>query len=243
MEHSSDTTKTAPRTAQVPEQPARRGFRYGATADALREMITTGHLASGERLRERELCDELGVSRTPLREAIRALAGEGLLELLPNRGAVVAAMDAKEIQSLYEVVSTLESLSAKLACERIKDEEIAELGSLHYQLVRNHLRGDLAAYFKINQTIHRRIVEISDNPVLLWVWDMLALRVNRARYATNLRPERWAEAVREHEEIFKALSERDAGRLEQILKAHFDSGFRALELDAETPGPAGQHDS
>jgi DNA-binding GntR family transcriptional regulator len=203
--------------ARQSDRTAPRGFRYGVVADELRDMITTGRLAPGGRLREQELCLRLGVSRTPLREAIRELASEGLIKLLPNRGAVVASMDAREIQSLYEVVGALECLAAELACERIRDHEIAELGSLHYQLVYHHLRHQLTDYFKFNQRIHRRIVEISDNPVLLWVWDMLALRVNRARYSTNLRPERWAEAVREHEEIFKAISARDGPRLAHIL--------------------------
>lgn len=233
MEDLDKTAKSLPDGVPPPEPSAHRGFRYGVTADELRDMITTGRLAPGDRLRERELCVQLGVSRTPLREAIRSLASEGLVKLLPNRGAVVATLDADEIRSLYDVVTALEVLAAKLACQRIRDDEIAELGSLHYQLVRHHLRGELTEYFLVNQAIHRRIVEISDNPVLLWVWDMLALRVNRARYLTNLRPERWAEAVREHEEIFKAVSDRDGERLAEILKNHLAAGLQALDLEAD----------
>lgn len=226
--------------ADPPAQSPRtgRGGLHGHAVTALRDMITGGKLPAGRRLRERELCDQLGVSRTPLREAIRSLASEGLVQITPNRGAVVSDLDLAEVGALYQVLETLESLAARLAGARFSDEDIATLGALHYQMVWHHLRGDLDAYFALNQKIHRRIVEVSENPVLLWVWDILAPRVKRARYTTNQDPERWAEAVREHEAIFKAIAARDEKQLEELIRAHLNRGFATIRgrADASEPG-------
>lgn len=210
-------------------EPGRKGRLYGAAVAELRRLISTGRLPAGQRLRERELCESLGISRTPLREAIRTLGTEGLVTLLPNRGAVVSPLDVREVAELYQVVCSLEVLAAELAMARITDEQIAGIGMLHYRLVRHQLRGELDAYFEANQAIHRALVEISGNAVLLSVWDMLALRVNRARYMTNLKPERWAEATREHEAIFQAIRARDGATVRELPAQHIMSGLKAIE--------------
>ena len=129
-------------------------------------MIIEGTLPPGTRLNERVLCEQLMVSRTPLREAFKVLAGEGLIELLPNRGAQVAELSVADIEQTFEVLGALEGLSGQLACERITDAEITEIRALHYEMQAAHARRDLAAYYKINHVIHDRINASAGNAVL-----------------------------------------------------------------------------
>ena len=188
--------------------------------DQLRDRIVQGDLAPGARLNERVLCEQLGISRTPLREAIKMLATEGLVELMPNRGAIVTPLKAANIADTLAVMGTLESLAGELACTNASEAEIAEIRALHFEMLAHHARGDLAGYFKFNQLIHLRIIEASGNPVLANTYRQLNANVRRARYMANLSQERWDAAVREHEEILGALASRDAARLKRLLAEH-----------------------
>ena len=188
--------------------------------DQLRDRIVQGDLAPGARLNERILCEQLGISRTPLREAIKMLATEGLVELMPNRGAIVTPLKAANIADTLAVMGTLESLAGELACTNASEAEIAEIRALHFEMLAHHARGDLAGYFKFNQLIHLKIIEASGNPVLANTYRQLNANVRRARYMANLSQERWDAAVREHEEILGALASRDAARLKRLLAEH-----------------------
>ena len=216
-----------------PETPHRKGELHGATTSVLRNMIITGVLAPGSRLNERELCERLEVSRTPVREAIRTLAQEGLLQSLPNRSPVVAPLDSAQTSALIDVVATIEALAGELAAARISDAQVAELGILHYTMLRHHAGDELPGYFEANKAFHRRIVEFAENPVLLWVWDLLALRVDRARYASNLWPRRWQKAIEEHAGILDRLAARDAEGVALRMRQHVRNG---LSLVAAAPG-------
>ena len=204
--------------------------------DQLRDRIVQGGLAPGTRLNERVLCEQLGISRTPLREAIKMLATEGLVELLPNRGAIVTPLKAANIADTLAVMGSLESLAGELACANADEAEIAEIRALHFEMLAHHARGDLAGYFKYNQLIHLRIIEASGNPVLTNTYRQLNANVRRARYMANLSRERWDAAVREHEEILSALAARDAARLKRLLAEHLvhkvASVMAALEQNA-----------
>jgi DNA-binding GntR family transcriptional regulator len=197
---------------------------------ALRQMIMTGELAPEQRLREVALCTQLGVSRTPVREAFRTLAAEGLVRLLPNRSVVVAKFDASEVGSLFAVFGVLEGLAGELACTRMTDRQIAAIAALQHQLVVLHQRGERAPYLEVNQLIHRRIVEAGGNPVLEWVWECLLPRMERARAMPNLQPERWIEAVCEHAKIFAALAKRDGPLVAQLMREHFHNGWIAISV-------------
>jgi len=186
----------------------------------LREMIVQGQLAPGGRLNERLLCEQLGISRTPLREAIKLLASEGLVTLLPNRGAQVAPLDGVRLAETLAVMGALEALAGELACMHASDAQIAEVAALHAEMVTKHARGDLASYFRHNQAIHLKIVEASGNATLANTYRQLNANVLRARYMANLSKERWDEAVREHEKILAALTARDVNRLKRLLEDH-----------------------
>jgi DNA-binding GntR family transcriptional regulator len=129
--------------------------------DRLRDLIVQGELASGAKLNERVLCERLGVSRTPLREALKTLASEGLVALLPNRGAIVTPLTLAKVRESFEVMGALEALAGELACRNVTDAQLGEVRAMHFEMLAAHARGDLAQYFRNNQAIHFAIVAAS----------------------------------------------------------------------------------
>jgi len=210
------------------ERRARRPL-HEAAADRLRDMIVEGELAPGGRIVEQALCDRLGISRTPLREAIKTLTAEGLILLQPNRGATVATLSVADIEDTFRVIGALEALAGELACARLRDDDLAEIRVLHYQMALHRTRGERLEYFNLNQRIHEKIVELSGNAVLMETHMRLGGRIRRYRFAANLAPERWDEAIREHEEMLDALAARDGKRLAEILRRHLDNKLAAAE--------------
>lgn len=206
-------------------------------AARLRDMIIQGELAPGARLNERVLCQQLGISRTPLREALKVLATEGLVELLPNRGAVVTQLTLRAVREIFEVMGALERLAGELACRNATDADIAEIRALHYQMMAHYARGDLAGYFRYNQQIHIKLVECTGNATLAATYRNLNAHVRRARYMANLSRERWDKAVQEHEEILDALTRRDSARLQGLLQDHLGNKMLVV-LEALTAQPA-----
>ena len=188
--------------------------------ERLRELIVESELEPGARVPERELCERFSVSRTPLREALKVLASEGLLELLPRRGARVARLTAADLDEMFPVMGTLEALAGELACARITEAEMAEVRALHYQMVLHATRGELPEYFRLNQRIHEAIMAAARNPTLARLYRGLAGRVRRARYLANMSKARWDQAVAEHEAILAALEARDGAALGRVLEAH-----------------------
>lgn len=223
---------------QTGKEPRRKGRLHTNTVDALHRMIVSGELPPGQKLREQELCERLGVSRTPLREALRTLAAQGLVQLTQNRGAEVAPLTLADITALFDVVGTLEALAARLACKAMSDEAIAEIGVLHYRMMLHHVRDELPEYFALNQQIHRAIIEAADNPVLLGVWDALAARVERAKYLPNLQPNRWKAAMYEHDAMLAALVARDGDTLGRMMETHFRNGLAAILAASGGTAPA-----
>ena len=214
----------------APVVPIVRASLHEQLTAQLRDMIVEGDLAPGERVPEKALCGRFGVSRTPLRETLKVLASEGLLELLPNRGATVVGLTVADVDELFPIMGALEGLAGELACAHVHertDEEIAEVRALHYQMALHHTRGELPQYFRLNQQIHERIIDAARNPSLARMYRGLAGRIRRARYMANMSKARWAQAVDEHEAILAALAARDGARLAQILKAHLHNKYAA----------------
>jgi len=238
MKSPTTTTTRQDTLTAVDETDARlrKGELHNNAVSVLRRMIITGAFAPGERLNERALCERLKVSRTPVREAIKTLTQEGLLSSLPNRSPVVVPLDAEETAALIDVVAAIEGLAGELAAKRISETQIAELGILHYTMLRHHARDELAGYFEANKAFHRAIMVYADNPVLIWVWDLLAQRVDRARYASNLWPERWQKATHEHGKILAMLSDRDAEGVAAAMRQHVHNGL-SLVVDSLRVGP------
>ena len=202
---------------------------HSEVADRLRDLIVLGELEPGDRLNERLLTERFGISRTPLREAIKMLASEGLVQLLPNRGAVVTAITRKSALDMFQVMGVLESLAGQLACERATDRDIAEITKLHETMRRHYKRRELNEYFRLNQQIHQRIVECAGNAELADIYRRLSVRLRRARYMANYSKERWDEAMAEHEQILEALAQRLAQRLKALLATHLDNKLKVIE--------------
>ncbi len=215
----------------APEPPAPALTLPGTISDRLRELIIEGVLPAGSRLNERALCDELGVSRTPLREAFRVLASEGLVELTPNRGAQVIALSESDIRDSFELMGALEALAGELACERITAEEITEVKALTFQMLACHARRDLPAYYQLNRLIHDRINRAARNAALAHTYSKLNLRLQNLRFRSNFDEDKWGKAAHEHERMVGALEARDGPGLAAILRAHLRAKGESV-LDA-----------
>lgn len=200
--------------------PITRRSLHNELVERLRDMIVEGELVPGRRVPEKELCERFEVSRTPLREALKVLASEGLLELAPNRGAWVAPLTVEDVEEMFPIIGALEALAGELATIHLSEEMLTEIRALHYQMVLHYQRGERAPYFKLNQEIHEKIMAAAGNATLCALHRSLSGRVRRARYQANMAPDRWAQAVEEHETILKALEERDGKCLGEILRRH-----------------------
>jgi DNA-binding GntR family transcriptional regulator len=211
-----------------------------AVAARLRELIIEGDLAAGARLNERALCDRLGVSRTPLREAFRLLAADGLVQIQPNRGAQVMALSEQDIHESFEVMAGLEALSGELACQHITDHEIAEIKALTFEMQACHAREDLPTYYRLNREIHDRINLAAHNQLLTQIYTTLNLRMQNLRFRSNLNHDKWDKAMREHVDMIEALASRDGAALAVIMRIHLQrKGETVLEaLGLTRPGSA-----
>ena len=207
----------------------------GSAAGSLRERIIQGDFPPGTRLNERALCDLLGVSRTPLREAFRLLAAEGLVQIEPNRGAQVVALSEANIRETFEVIGGLEAMSCRFACERATDVEIAEIRALTYEMMASHARHDLPTYFRVNREIHERISLAAHNSLLTQLYDAQNARIQNLRFVSNEDRQKWDLAMREHIEMAEALAARDADRLAAIMRQHLQRKCEAaLKSRSET---------
>lgn len=188
--------------------------------ERIRPLIVNGQLVPGSKVPEKHLCEQFNVSRTPMREALKVLAAEGLVRLEPNRGAWVAAVTIEEVKEVFPILGVLEALSGELACNLISDTEVQEVRRLHDSMVRSYNDRDLAAYFKKNQEIHHAILLAANNHTLTNSCEVLSARMQRARYVANMSDERWSAAVDEHVQIIETLEARDGKKLSNVLIEH-----------------------
>ncbi|MFB9262418.1 GntR family transcriptional regulator [Bradyrhizobium erythrophlei] len=219
---------------------------HGEVLSRLRDLIVEGRLPPAARVPEKELCAELGVSRTPLREALKVLAAEGLVELRPNRGAHVRRFTEQDVRNMFEVLAALEAAAGRLACARITDTEIAAIERLHYEMYGHYMRRELPAYFRLNQAIHLSIVEAARNPALTETYTGFTARMRQFRYSANtVDQDRWGDAMREHEQMLVALRERDGVELGSILFDHllrkYAAASQAIGRDARSSERSATH--
>jgi DNA-binding GntR family transcriptional regulator len=193
---------------------------HDTVVEHLQNLIIEGVLEPGSKLNEREVCERLGISRTPLREAMKVLASEGLIEIIPNRGAFVSKMNETEIWETFELMSGLEALSGELAAERISPAEIADIKALHYAMLVCRTQNDLSGYYSRNQAIHDKINEAARNSVLRQVYLSVNRRLSALRFKSNFQEAKWDRAVKEHSEMIEALEAHDGKRLAAILRQH-----------------------
>jgi DNA-binding GntR family transcriptional regulator len=200
--------------------PIPRASLHDHVAQRLRTMLVEGEIVPGAKLNERELAEVLDVSRTPLREAIKMLAAEGLVELLPNRGAIAVALSEADVLNTFEVMAGLEGLSGELAAQRITDTELAEIKAMHYEMLAAYTRADLSNYYRLNAQIHHAINAAAKNPVLTTTYNQVNARLQALRFRSNQDGAKWKRAMKEHDKMIDALQARDAGALRDVLVTH-----------------------
>lgn len=202
--------------------PIPRPSLHDEVVSRVRDMIVEGQLVAGTRVHEGQLCEQLGVSRTPLREALKVLATEGLVELLPNRGAVVRAVTPKDTRDMLRVLGRLEGLAGELACREASDAEIADVKDMHDRMLAHFAARDIMEYFKLNQAIHSAVVRMANNETLQAMHETLQARVKRIRFVPHDFGTDSAQPVSEHERMMEALLARDGVRLGRLLEEHLE---------------------
>ncbi|WP_371742122.1 GntR family transcriptional regulator [Citreicella sp. C3M06] len=189
-------------------------------ADVLRERIVKGTYAPGSRLVERRISAELELSRTPVREALKLLHQDGLIEISRNRGAQVLRCTAEDALRLFDVIAALESLAAERLAAVITPAQLDDLEDMHARMLTYHKVGSHADYFDTNSEIHEFIVESCGNPIVQDARGRLMARARQGRFMAIHSPERLAQSVQEHEALMQALRARDAGAAALVWRQH-----------------------
>ena len=200
-----------------------RRYLHEEVAERLRELVLSGELAPLSRINELALAERFGISRTPLREAIKVLANEGLVELLPQRGARVASLSLAEIDEMIEVVAALEGSAAELACQAFDISQLERLDALQSEIVAAWKASDEELYLRVNRDIHDLIMAASGNRTLQELYASLAGRIQRARYSAHKTPEQWRRAIDDHEEMLRLIRGGEAAALADLMRRHVRS--------------------
>lgn len=193
---------------------------HEATFQKLRSLLVEGKIAPGNKLNERELAESLNVSRTPIREAIRRLAADGLVELIANRGAIALQLSLEDVIHTFDVIADLEGFSGELAANNISYTCLSELEALQYEMMASYARRDLSSYYQLNLRIHHLINQAANNPVLSRLFTQVNARIEALRFRSNQDGVKWEKAVEEHQEMLDALKARDGKRMRSIMMRH-----------------------
>ncbi|NPV28823.1 MAG: GntR family transcriptional regulator [Firmicutes bacterium] len=196
--------------------------------DTLREAIINGTLRPGERLMEIQLAEELGVSRTPVREAIRKLELEGFVVMVPRKGAYVAGISLKDIADVFEVRASLEALAAGLAAERITEEELEELERILVRKAKIIEEGNLPSFVECDSRFHDTLYQVSRNQRLIQILSNLRDEIQRFRAVSLAYPGRMREALEEHRKIVEAIAERNAAQAQVLAWEHIENAENSL---------------
>lgn len=208
--------------------------------ETLREAILDGHLPPGERLMEVQLAEELGVSRTPVREAMRRLELEGFIVMLPRRGAYVADMSSKDIAEVFEIRSALESLAAGLAAERITEQEMDELERQLHQVAEAVTEQNLEKLVEADTAFHDTLYRASRNERLVQIISNLREQIQRFRVQSLASPGRMGETLKEHQQIVEAIAQRDEALARELAVVHMENAESQMLLIARRAGREGQ---
>ena len=210
-----------------PKDPIARTSLHAEVTARLRSLIVESFIKPGERVPELEISKDMGVSRTPIREALKVLASEGLVELLPLRGAVVKSFSAKDAADMLEVMGMLESFAAQKACQA-EQKRIDHVLAMHEKMKVLYTKGKRPVYFELNQKIHDALVDMADNESLTMVHNTLSKRMRSLRYSGNSTPDHWRGALDDHELIAQALGQRDAKKMKKAVEAHFENTIKRV---------------
>lgn len=203
-------------------------------ADRLREMIMTGALREGDKINENELCASMGVSKTPLREALRVLNVEGLISLIPNRGSYVTRPTIEEIVEMFDVMSLLEGYCARAACARMSERDFMRIERLHARLEKHFDHRDQDAYIRVNNQYHSLVQELAGNRTLNQIVSGLRKKILLYRFKSLNLPQRFENSIQEHRQLLEAFRQRDGRMAEALMQTHLRNQSLAMERLVET---------
>lgn len=214
---------------------APRAPLYEEVAERLRQRIFAKELEPGSWIDELKLCAELGISRTPMREALKVLASEGLITMRVRRGAYVTEMSERDVREAYQLLSLLESDAAAVVARQASDAELAELSALHEDLEASLAAGETGRerFFAANERFHLRIVEIDGNRWRMQIITDLRRVMKLNRHHSLFKQGRLQESLQEHREMLAALLARDPDRAARLVRCHFDNGLKATGRAAD----------
>jgi len=202
---------------------------YEEVADQLRVRIFAHELAPGTWIDEQTLAKEFGISRTPLREAIKVLAAEGLITMKLRRGAYVTEVNRGDLEQIFTILSLLEGQAAKEAATKAQEKDLNELDDMHLRLEKAAADRNLEQFFEINVRFHERIIAIANNPWMTSVIADLRKVLKLQRKDSLSRSGRLQSSLSEHREILKALLKRDPIAAEQAMRTHLARGLEAAK--------------
>lgn len=199
-------------------------------ADRIRADIVKGVFVDGERLVEPKLAEIYGISRTPIREALRQLESEGFIEIVPRKGAVVKELTIKDIDNLYAIKANLEGLAARQAVEHISTKEIEKLVNVNEKFISLFKGSDniVEEYLKYNISFHNLFIKYSNNDKLIEILEGLNKNFQRFRSFLVSKVDRVREAYAEHLKIIEAFKKRDPELAEKTVRYHIESGWQYL---------------
>lgn len=200
---------------------------YEDVAERLRAQIFAHDLAPGSWLDEQSLALQFGISRTPMREAIKVLASEGLVTMKPRRGAYVTEVERQDLEQIFAVLALLEGSAAKEVALKATEEQLNQLDNLHLKLEKAAADRDVEQFFEINVRFHELIMEIANNRWMNGVIDDLRKVLKLQRRDSLRRAGRLQNALNEHRNILKALLKRDAEAAEAAMRQHLAHGLEA----------------
>jgi DNA-binding GntR family transcriptional regulator len=226
IDGSRTNRKTIARRS-LPDELARR----------LRDMIAAGELRPGSRVNMPRLCSRFEVSRTPLREALKVLATEGLVQLMPNRSAVVQRVTREIIDELIPIVGTLQALAGRIACACIDDDALAQMEAMHERLLHHVSRGDARSYMELENAVIRKVFTIAANQTLTLFYEMLMIKLHWQTVCHRAPPE-WDQAVETQQRLLHALQVRDGDLWALVAHRHVQHRAAVLRhgIDPVTPG-------
>jgi len=196
--------------------------------EAIRDAIINGTLKPRERLMEIQMAEELGVSRTPIREALRKLELEGFIVMIPRKGAFVADMTFKDIADIFEIRAALEGLAAGLAAERITDEELEKMERHLVEKADTIARGDMERLVEVDTEFHESIYKASRNDRLQGIINNLREQIQRFRATSLAYPGRMKQSLDEHRAIVEAIHARDAALARQVTQEHIENAEQSM---------------
>ncbi len=197
-------------------------------ANNLREMIMSGELREGDKIKENVLCDMMGISKTPLREALRVLSAEGLIRLIPNRGSYVTTPTFEEIKEMFDVMRVLEGVCARTAVEKMRDRDLSKLEKLHQKLEKNFSRKDQKEYIHQNNLYHAFVQELAGNKTLNHIVNGLRQKILLYRFQSLNLPGRFEQSVQEHRNLLAAFRDKDPKKAEMLMKSHLKKQCDAM---------------